>query len=344
MYVGELHDFFYKPKNWIFQQPKFNQKIDSTYINSNGKLFKINELTGEMTLCNIIPKKPKIQKNSKNSLKKNINNIENSKTISSRNPHFKDLFNEFPNYNEIKNENNNNNNINLERNNLIINKYIDKNNNKTINITPTNKNKTFYPKNKSLEPILFSKRINYSPDANNIKNNEINDKSKTILYFNKTNKKFIKPTIAFGQKIIKSISLDKKLKQKRINKSYNNNLLYLIHKQHNNNLNKEGRINDKIYDKKKGDNIIFNNFRDQIFKEKIINGLKKKYNFYEDKTSKDLKVPQISHLNYNFYRGYSLSDNKRLPIHQKLFFQYIYKDRLRQKEEYEQEKKEIFNQ
>ena len=343
MYVGELHDFFYKPKSWIFQQPKFNQKIDSTFINSNGKIFKINELTGEMTLCNIIPKKPKIPKNSKNSLKKNRLNIDNSKTVSSGNQQFKELFSELSN--NIENKNNKNNSINLENKNLIINNYIEKNNNKSINITPTNNNKTFFSKNKTLNPILLSKKNNYSPNINNIKNKEINNKNKTILYYNKTNKKYIKPTIAFGQKIIKSISFNKKkIEYKNFNKSYNKNLLYLIHKQHNNNLNKEGRINDKIYDKKISDNIIFKNFRDQIFKEKIINGLKKKYNFYEDKNNKELKIPQISHYNYNFYRGYSFSDNKRLPIHHKLFFQYIYKDRLKQKEEYEQEKKEIFNQ
>ena len=57
MYVGTVYDFFYKPKNWIFQQPKFNQKQDNTYINVNGRIFRVNELTGEMTLCSTIPKK-----------------------------------------------------------------------------------------------------------------------------------------------------------------------------------------------------------------------------------------------------------------------------------------------
>ena len=363
MYVGELHDFFYKPKDWIFQQPKFNQKIDNTYININGKIYRINELTGEMILCNTIPKTINFPKNTEkskinnrlNSIKRNRNrnnsesykenflNIENSKTTSSKNTKFKDIFNQSPksqNDTEIKNDKNNNT-ITLENNDLFQNKYIDKSNNKSINITPTNKNKSYYPKNKSLEPIIFSQINNLTSNTNvnansikfpknkNLLKNEVGNK--TVFYFNK--KKYFKPTIAFGQKIMKSFSLEDKIKQNNKNKSKNKNILYFIHRQHNNNLTKEGRINDKIYDREKGDNIIFKTYRDQIFKEKIENRLKKKYQFYEDKKGKKLKVPLISHYNYDFYRGYSFSDNKRVPIHHKLFFKYVIKDKIKQIEE-----------
>ena len=108
-----------------------------------------------------------------------------------------------------------------------------------------------------------------------------------------------------------------------------------MEKQHYNNISGEGLINDKIYYKTKYDNNIIKSFKDQLFKDKVINGLKKKYNFYKDKNVKEIKVPIITHQNYCFYKGYSFSDKRREPIHHKLFFNYLKKDKIKEKEEFE---------
>lgn len=362
MYVGTVYDFFYKPKNWIFQQPKFDQKQDKAYININGRIYRINELNGEMILCNTLPKKinfAKSEKQKKIKLKNKLNinsitkgkdkddenysnnymNSENIKSISARDTKFKDFLLKSPALTDIKSDKNKNT-ITSDNNSTLQNDNLRKNKNNKLKYIAHKNNINFikynYFNNKSIEQIINSN--NFSTNLNSLKNsifqNSIkNDKlfgNKTILYFNKTNKKYFKPKIAFGQKILKSLSVKDK---KRYNKKNNINLLYLIYKQHNNNIKGEGRTNEKIYDKENGDNIIFKAYKDQIFKEKIEIGLKKKYNFFEDNNNGDLKVPLITHQNFCFYRGYSFSDNRRTPIDHKLFFKYIKKDKLKEQKE-----------
>ena len=366
MYVGPLNDFFYKPKNWIFQQPKFNQKEENTFINMNGKLFKINDLTGEMTLCNSIKKQinfPKEEKSKKlklansininNNLKKYKSNKENYKnsslnevfpnSISDRKTKVNEYISKSPN-NLIIKKDQNYNTITSENDSSINKKYLRTNyNNKYINITPQLHNKNSSSNFRSIDQTIFS-NINSLPKNSNIikfsnqynlYNNEKSRTTKTFPYFSKTNKKYFKPPIAFGHYNFKSLSFENKKKNKY--KPKYKNYLYLMYRQHKNNITGEGKANEKIYDKKKSDNIIFKTFRDQIFKEKIINGLKRKYQFYEDKNDGKLKIPLITHQNYDFYRGYSFSDNKRMPIHHKLFFKYIKKDKLKEKEELEKD-------
>ena len=364
MYVGTVYDFFYKPKNWIFQQPKFDQKQDKAYINLNGRVYRINELNGEMILCNTVPKKinfPKSEKPKKIKLKNKLNinsitkekdkddenynnncmNSENIKSISARDTKFKDFLLKSPALTDIKSDKNKNT-ITSDNNSTLQNENLGKNqtNNNIKYIIPKNNNniiKYNHFNNKSNEQIINSNNLatNLNSLKNSIFQNSIkNDKlfgNKTILYFNKTNKKYFKPKIAFGQKILKSLSVNDKKVHNKKNKA---NLLYLIHKQHNNNITGEGRINEKIYDKENGDNLIFKAYKDQIFKEKIEIGLKKKYKFFEDNNG-DLKVPLITHQNFCFYRGYSFSDNRRTPIDHKLFFNYIKKDKLKEQKESE---------
>lgn len=343
MYVGDLSDFFYKPKSWIFQQPKFNQKIDNSYINHNGKIFKINELTGEIKKQISFPKikkKSKIKPKSniiKKNIYKNSSNNNNYRTISVRNPKFKDFYKQSPD-NIIIKKPGINNTVNLQKNNSIQIKKINKNDYLNINITPTDNNAKYSSKNKTLEPI-FSKTDHLSENQkSNHTINILQNQRIFIPFFNKTHKKYFKPPIAFGKKITKKFSLGDKIKNKISNKpTEKRNLLYLLHKQHNNNLFNEGKIDEKIYERDKDDNVIFKTYRDQIFKEKIVHGLKKKYKFYED-NDKELKTPLIHYYNYNFYRGYSFSDKNRIPIHHKLFFKYINIDKLKQKEEKKNEK------
>ena len=73
----------------------------------------------------------------------------------------------------------------------------------------------------------------------------------------------------------------------------------------------------------------------------IVNGLKKKYKFYEDKSNaedREIKITSINHQNFDFYRGYLFSDKKRVPIHHKLFFKYINKSKLKEKDDLKKNK------
>ena len=237
MYVGPLNDFFYKPKNWIFQQPKFNQEEENTFINMNGKLFKINDLTGEMTLCNSIKKQinfPKEEKSKKlqlansininNNLKKNKSNKENYKnsslnevfpnSISDRKTKVNEYISKSPN-NLIIKKDQNYNTITSENDSSINKKYLSTNyNNKYINITPQLHNKNSSSNFRSIDQTIFS-NINSLPKNSNIikfsnqynlYNNEKSRTTKTFPYFSKTNKKYFKPPIAFGHYNFKSLS------------------------------------------------------------------------------------------------------------------------------------------
>ena len=354
MYVGTVYDFFYKPKNWIFQQPKFNQKQDNTYININGRIFRVNELTGEMTLCSTIPKKINFPKSSEKPNKMKIKNKLSLNSINkdiNNNDNYKDAFSNTENIKSISARDSKLNGFLHTSKNFDINEK----NKKAItleNISSDNNNKIKKLfNNKSLDANHYSNIYNISTNSNSLKFSQIQNSfmkkenlnyngNKTILYFNKTNKKYFKPHIAFGQKVVKSLSFgnNKKQHSNSITKK-KKNLLYLMYKQHKNNINGDGRINEKIYDKENDDNLIFKTYKDQIFKDKIVNGLKKKYHFYSKDNNPGIKVPLITYKNNDFYRGYSFSDNKRVPIHHKLFFEYIKRDKIKEKKEIENEHK-----
>jgi hypothetical protein len=350
MYVGPLYDFFYKPKEWILQQPKFDYKNDN-FMNINGKIYKYNALTGEMILSSTIPKQTNFRKDSnklkKYKSKKNINiysnkfltknnilshNNSNNNEQSNQSPISIDKESNLDNSNKylktIENENNNKHRIPSKINNI---KYLSKS--KTIDKSIYSK--TFNSTNSYMNSLKITKKYNSIMNENNIQN-------KTNAYFNKKTRKYYKPSIAFGHKILKPLSTENNIgnnKKKNENKFKNTNYqntLYLMYRQHSNNITGEGTTNDKIYEKNNDDNIIFKEYRDQIFKERITNNLKKKYNFYVDDNNNEteLKVPHITHKNFYFYRGYSFSDKrKKIPIHQKLFFKYINKYKSKEKKE-----------
>lgn len=80
MYVGTLIDFFYKPKKLVETLPKHKNKRGYMYLNINNRIFRINNLTGEINL---------IVNNKKNNL---ITNINNKNKIISRNHNNKYIF------------------------------------------------------------------------------------------------------------------------------------------------------------------------------------------------------------------------------------------------------------
>lgn len=372
MYVGILSNFFYKQKTWISQHPKYDQKENIyTYLDISGKVFRFNDSTGKLTFydkkqeelnfsktlnkfnrLNTVLYKPKIinNQNINNNYKDSSLNTDNQTSMSSRYFLNKDYFNLSPNN---INDNNNNNDINNFKNSHSIESEHCKTN---FNSKYKDYIKSYNIKNissniKSIKSKINSNTYNLSTNSNSLKISKDDNSlkinnykyKKNNLYYKTESKKHIKPNIVFGHIIPKSLSIKDKKKSK-INKKredMDNNLFFLMERQHHNNISGEGLTNDKIYYKIKNDTNITKSFKDQLFKDKILNGLKKKYQFYNYKNNKEIKVPIITHQNYCFYKGYTFSDKKREPIYQKLFFKNLQKSKIKEKEEFEKEIKDL---
>jgi len=360
MYAGTVSNFFYKPKDWIIQQPLFVEKDKNiTFLNISGKVLKFNDTNGRTSLKEEGQKdyKPALILNKYNKLntinrpnfyriKRNIINqnytnfiskndfqisLSERKYMSQENGPHKDI------YNDIYLNN-------MENNHSIQNEYsktID--NNRFRDYMESNDFKNS-PKVNSFDSLIYSNLYNLSTNSNSIKVSKEqdilkkdNDKyCKTILYFNKTNKKYFKPFIAFGHKIPRTLMIKNNKKVINTKQDFSKNKLFLLDRQHHNNMLSNGDINDKIYDNVNDNNIIIKTFKDQILKDKIKNKFQKEFHFYDSKKSKGLKMPIITYKNYEFYKGYSFSNNKRKePIHHKLFFSYINKQKKKEKEEVE---------
>ncbi len=120
-------------------------------------------------------------------------------------------------------------------------------------------------------------------------------------------------------------------KKRKINlKNNEKNSFMTIYKQHMNNMLSEGK-NDKIYFPTKEDNIIMKSFREQILKEKVNKELSNKFKFFLSNNNIVSKVPNLSPINFEFYSGYSISDNNR---ERNIFFRNIYKRKKQEKTEF----------
>ena len=359
MYTGTVSNFFYKPKDWIIKQPLFVQKDKNiTFLNMSGKVLKFNDTNGETVLnqedqkdhkpililnkynkLNTInrPNFYRIKRNIinqkySNFLPKNYNHISLSerKYLTQENAPNKELFNDF-----YLNNMDNNHSIQNEYS-----KTIDNNRFKDYMESNDFKNS---PKVNSFDSLIYSNLYNLSTNSNSLKVSKEKDiikkdkdkYCKTILYFNKSNKKYFKPFIAFGHKIPRSLLIKNNKKSLNTKQDFSKNSLFLLDRQHHNNMLADGDINDKIYHNENDNNIIIKTFKDQILKDKIKNKFQKEFHFYDNKKAKGLKVPIITYQNYEFYKGYTFSNKRKEPIHHKLFFNYIKKQKKNEKEEVE---------
>lgn len=318
MYIGTLSDFFYKPKDFFINLPKFKQRQEITYLNINNRIFRINNITGNITLVNTHKKqsitindksfKNKAEYKSRNSCLYTIDNT--SKTKETK---MSEYANKTINNTTIKN-----NELNKLRNNNIKTSYKTK-----INKIPIfnliNASKTAY-------------KIN-PPKIKSIKTVEETFKKQIFPYYNKSPKKMKKPEIIFGQKL-KAIN-ETIPNKKKINQFLTNdkNSFLTIYKQHYNNINNEGN-NNKIYFETKNDNVVMKAFKEQILKEKIVKELKNKFKFFTDRKNEGIQIPNLSPRNFEFYNGYSMSDSKRGGNnYHKLFFKYINKHKNEERNE-----------
>lgn len=304
MYVGTLSDFFYKPKDFLLNLPKFKQKQEITYLSMNNRIFKINNITGNITLVN----------NSKNqNLSLNEKSSKEKPENKSRNSNIDFLMNNTSKTKETK-----------------FNDY----SNRTLDNTSLKKNHKKKPKNlfkSKIKKIPILNLINATktsdkittPKIKSIKYVEENFKKQIFPYYNKTPKKLTKPEIFFGQKIINETIPNKKKINQLISKD--KNAFLTIYRQHYNNINNEGN-NNRIYFEEKNDNCIMKAFKEQILKEKLMKELKSQFKFYENKKNEAVQIPNLSLKNFEFYNGYNISDNKKeRNNYQKSFFRYVNK-------------------
>ena len=325
MYVGALSDFFYKPKDFLINLPKFKHKQNEevTHLNIKNRIFRVNNKTGSILLIGNSKEHPlTIFENAIMDNKSRNDNLDNkyltmnstSRTKESKNL---DHANKTINNTSFKN----NEMKNLFKNDITIKKTKNKNKFKIKKIpilNIINLQKTPYPQK--------------IPKIKSIKSVEETFKKQIIFpYYNKTPKKIKKPNIVFGQKINNEFIPNKKRINNDINFKKEKNSFLTIYRHHFININNEGN-NDKIYYETKNDNLLMKTFKEQILKEKVEKDLKKKFRFFigDNDESNRIKIPILSHNNFEFYNGYSNSDSKRGSNYNKLFFRYIRKHKMKE--------------
>ena len=301
MYIGALSDFFYKPKDFLINLPKFKQRQEFSYLNINNRIFRINNITGSITLMN----NPKYQH-----LTKSDKSYKNKAEYKSRNSGMNFTMSNTSKTKETK--------ITDYSNRTMDNTTIKNNELKKI----INNHRTKIKKIPILDLINTTK-------IKSIKYVERAFKNQIFPYYNKTPKKLKKPEIIFGQKINNETIPNKKRINHFITNDKNDknekNSFLTIYKQHYNNINNEGN-NNKIYFEEKNDNLMMKAFKNQILKERVVKDLKKKYQFYDNKKSVAIQIPNLSPKNFEFYNGYTISDIKKgSNNYHKLFFRYLNK-------------------
>ena len=314
MYVGPLSDFFYKPKDFLINMPKYKQRHEFTYLNVSNRIFRINNITGNIKLITNY-KHYNLTTNKKIKLSK-------FRYINSRNSE------------NVYFTMNNTSRTNETR----INGY----SNKTLNNTSSKRNKiknskkTFKNKIKKISQLDLINAYKTStfiraPKVKSIKYVEETFKKNIFPYYTKSPKKYIKPNIIFGQKFNNdTIPINKTPKKKLLEQK---NSFLTIYKQHFNNLTNDGN-NDRIYFENKNDNFIMKAFKEQILKEKVEKELKNKFKFYNGGKDHVLKIPNLSPKNFEFYDRYSISDTKREGNnYHKLFFRYVNKHKFEESQE-----------
>ena len=313
MYIGTLSDFFYKPKDFLLNLPKYKQREEITYLNMNNRIFKINNITGNITLITN-PKYKNLTINDKSLKEKpdyksrNSNNI--NYTISNTSKTKETKFNDYSNRTL--------DNTSIKTNQIKKQKNLLKTKIKKIQILNLiNASKTSY-------------KINI-PKIKSIKYVEENFKKQIFPYYNRTPKKIIKPKIIFGQKLINETIPNKK----KINKLITNdkNEFLTIYRQHYNNINNDSN-NYRIYFVDNNDNYIMRSFKEQILKEKLMKELKNQFKFYENKKNEAIQIGNLDPKNFKFFNGYSLANNsKERNNYQKSFFRYVNKHKFEEKNE-----------
>ena len=358
MYIGNLSNFFYKDKNWLYKQPKFS--MDS---NKNHNIIKIGKnyytsdnLTGKLKLIksNDISKINNEEKNEKenkdffpetlinNQKKKNnssytYNNTERNYENNSNNK-ILSLYSKI-----IDNKNKSKNYINTTYNYSTTNKTEDNllnnsNINKEENILSDEKEKKLF-KVKTNE-IIFKNNIIKSRFKSRIKCKKNNTQEKGKKDYNRLlSKRNLKKIIEKRQKSIEELKTTI-----TTNNNSNNNININIGKPTNNHKNNKNKVtindmkqfnfskaffpNDKSLRIQNDDSWYLKTIKNQLFKDRITNHLKKQYQFYEDSTNKreDLGIPKM-----NYKKTILLNKNVIFPakelIYHKIYFEYVNKQK-----------------
>lgn len=331
MYVGNLSNFFYKDKNWLFKQPKFSIqdnpihniiKIGKNYYTSDNLSGKL-ELIKSNTISQIINEQNNEKENNDffpkilGNIKKNNSYNTNSETNYEKNSSNNQILSICSN---IKEERSQSKDINVTK---IENKLLNNSSaNVDDNIIVDVKEKKPHDR-KNNDRIIFKKKFK---------------KNNTTPKDNKSIKRKIRKISDKRKKYIEDLK-----STMTINDNSNNNTLIIMSKSIDNRNNKYkisvkdmkqvdlSKVffpNDKSLKIKNGDSWYLKTLKNQVYKDRVFNDLKKKYQFYEDSFNKreDLEIPKL-----NFKKEMLLNKNIIFPtketIYHKIFFNYIKKEK-----------------
>lgn len=330
MYYGNVSDFFYKTKNWLSKQPKFtiNKMDKQNIVKIGGKYYKLDNVTGALEIINdnetILKtrnnnsRKKKILPeitNSNNNTDFSIPNKSNSRINTLNAPPIISIFQDNDNEDNeidkkfIKNRNNKLNNklgktcesFNPFYSNLI------RNNNKKKYLNTSNNDLT--ENSKSMEKIKKPFKLILQQKKN---------------YYNSTKKKFHKNSEnnkKFSKKSKKKIISPRKEHNKKSKQDFLNNLTEdeLI-----------GRIfpNEESLKVNINDNHLMVKIKDKLYQERLFFNLRNKFNFYEEKNSKEnnINIPQLKVKNIMNLCKFGYARNKE-PVHRKMYFDYVKKQK-----------------
>ena len=269
MYFGNVRDFFYKNKNWLITQPKFEMKKSNLteYIKIQGKYYKMDLSTGKLEII-----KNSLDKKQKKFGKKIISKSSNQKVISLSTE------NRRKNDNKKRNRVSRNKNINL---------------NKMQNLTMLT---TFYRlKNKSMTNSIPRKITDTTASGVIPKTDrqKIDDKNLFPLKSRIVKNKIFNTNV-------------KTLRYKTLPKNSNKKgLLYSLNrlrepKKDFSDIDEKNPadifFDEDIYDlnKKENDSELVKEVKNQIFKNRIFHIMRKNYNFYNDSKTRLVKIPNIN--------------------------------------------------
>lgn len=358
MYFGNLSNFFYKDKNWLFKQPKISIHDNKNHniIKIGRKYYTLDNLTGKLKLI-IINNVSKIINEESNEKKNNdffpkiFRNYKINKNNCSYNTHSKtnyennssnnQLLSIYSSINEEKNKSKDINNTydyslsNKEELNLLNNSNINiKENNAIIEAQekPKFEFKKFDRINSKFKNDLLRAKLNFKKNNTKAKDN------KKML-----SKRNIKKILDKRQKSLEGLKT-----AMTVNSNSNNNTLISINKSLNDKNNRRKISindikqldytkaffpNDKSLKIKSDDSWLLKTIKNQIYKDRVFNNLKKQYQFYEDSNNKreHLEIPK-----FNFKKTMLLNKNVIFPskesIYHKIYFDYVNKQRKNDKD------------
>lgn len=352
MYIGNVSNFFYQDKEWLTRQPKF-----SIGANNKNNILKIGKKYYNITEENKKDNKdnlPELTNNSKINQNKFSFFNEVPVELNNRNKSSDNQQKILIYYNTSNGKNKSNENINKKF--LLNNSKFDKKDDEKINLNNT-------------DDSIIGKNNTRNTSSIKLNNNSQNNKSIIYKIKNDIIKSKLKFQIKKNEeknKILSKRNLKKLLERKKksneelktniTNTNYSNNDIQnnkSVSLSNNNNYNNRTNIknlklkklsifdggdesfakclfpNDKSLGIKQEDSWYLKTIKNQLYKDRIFENLKKQYQFYEDSENKRevFKIPKLNIKNTIKLSRYDIFPPNELLYH-KIFFDNIKRQRI----------------